>query len=84
MDDKEIDDMFFRIYDYEWLNNEYKEAARKSSAYIGFRLYIKLKTFINAALNIKRQYLLYLKLNCNNVRELLSKTIKNKEQHTQG
>ncbi|WP_196244927.1 hypothetical protein [Clostridium beijerinckii] len=54
MDDKEIDDMFFRIYDYEWLNNEYKEAARKSSAYIGFRLYIKLKTFINAALNIKR------------------------------
>ncbi|WP_181246136.1 MULTISPECIES: hypothetical protein [Clostridium] len=53
MNDKEIDDMFFKIYDYEWLDNQYKDVARKSSAYIGFRLYIKLKTLITSVLNIK-------------------------------
>lgn len=58
MNDKEIDDMFFKIYDYEWLDNQYKDVARKSSAYIGFRLYIKLKTLITSVLNIKIWYLL--------------------------
>jgi len=46
MDDKEIDDMFFKAYGYEWLTNEYKDPARKTSAYAGFKLYIKLREFI--------------------------------------
>ncbi|MVX66541.1 hypothetical protein GKZ28_22995 [Clostridium chromiireducens] len=43
MDDKKIDDMFFKLYGYDLLPNEYKEIARKTSAYAGFRLYIKIQ-----------------------------------------
>ncbi|RII34345.1 hypothetical protein D2A34_14470 [Clostridium chromiireducens] len=43
MDDKKIDDMFFKLYGYDLLPNEYKEIARETSAYAGFRLYIKMQ-----------------------------------------
>lgn len=51
MDYKEIDDMFFKAYGYDWLADEYKEAARNTSAYIGFKLYIKLQKFIYVVLD---------------------------------
>jgi hypothetical protein len=46
VDNKEIDDMFFKIYGQEKLTEECKNIARNSNAYVGFKLYIKLERFI--------------------------------------
>lgn len=55
MDNKEIDDLFFKVYGHEKLDNRYKEVARNSKAYFGFWLYIRLKEYISICKNkIKR------------------------------
>lgn len=51
MDNKEIDDLFFKLYGQENLAEEYKEAARKSNAYAGIRIYIKLEGLMSKVLD---------------------------------
>jgi hypothetical protein len=51
VDNKEIDDMFFKIYGKEKLAEEYKDIARSSNAYAGFRTYIKLEELMSKILD---------------------------------
>ncbi|WP_315069132.1 hypothetical protein [uncultured Clostridium sp.] len=51
MDNKEIDEMFFKIYGQEKLAEEYKDIARNSNAYAGLKTYIKLEELMGKILD---------------------------------